>query len=100
MKGPALNSDGPTKRTKMSCIVCTVLRIGNGWVAECGTNRQGPYLSKAIAFHVAAAEAHRLRRENRKVKISLRNENGEIESEYCLCGKFKIDVFELVLKPS
>jgi len=83
----------------MSCTVCTVLRIGNGWIAECGTNRQGPYLSKSIAFQVAAAEAHRLRRQNRKVKISLCDETGEIESEYCVCGKFNIDVFELALKP-
>ena len=84
----------------MSCIVCTVLRIGNGWVAECGTNRQGPYLSKGVAFRVVAAEAQALHRGNQRVKISLQNESGEIESEYCLCGKFKIDAFALAARPA
>ena len=79
----------------MSCIICTVLHIGTGWIAECGTTRLGPYLSKGIAFRVAAAEAKALRQERKRVKLSLQDENGDISSEYCLCGKFKIANFGL-----
>jgi hypothetical protein len=73
----------------MSCTACTLRPVANGWVAECAKVRQGPYLSKAIAFQIVATEALMLHRNGRRVRISMQNANGEISAEFCLCEKFK-----------
>jgi len=73
----------------MSCTGCTLLPLRDAWMAECGNGRQGPYLSKGMAFRVAAAEAQALRRRGSNVRISIRDESGEVSAEYCLCDRFK-----------
>ncbi len=72
------------------CTVCTLLPSENGWIAECGAARQGPYLSKAMAFRVAASEALALRRQGKPVQIAVRDESGEVREAYCLCREFKV----------
>ena len=73
----------------MSCTACTLRPVRNGWVAECVNTRQGPYLSKDIAFQIVAAEALMLHRNGQRVKISVQNASGDVSAEFCLCGKFK-----------
>lgn len=73
----------------MSCTACTLRPFANGWVAECASVRQGPYLSKAIAFQVVATEALMLHRYGKRVRISMQDANGDISAEFCLCGRFK-----------
>lgn len=73
----------------MPCTACTLRPVANGWVAECANVRQGPYLSKDIAFQIVASEALMLHRNGQRVKISLQDADGEVNAEYCLCGKFK-----------
>jgi hypothetical protein len=73
----------------MSCTACTLRPVANGWVAECANTRQGPYLSKDIAFQIVATEALVLHRNGQRVRISMQDTNGEISAEFCLCGKFK-----------
>jgi hypothetical protein len=74
----------------MPCTICTLLRLGSGWIAECGKIRQGPYLSKGMAFRVAASEAQALRRHGQNVKITIQDETGAVCAEYCLCRQFKV----------
>jgi len=74
----------------MSCTVCTLLPVGNGWIAECGKTQQGPYLSKGMAFRVAATEAQSLRRRGKDVQIAIKDETGEVSAAYCLCPNFKV----------
>ena len=73
----------------MSCTACTLRPVANGWVAECADTRQGPYLSKDIAFQIVASEALMLHRNGQRVRISVQDASGEVSAEYCLCGKFK-----------
>jgi hypothetical protein len=73
----------------MSCTVCTLLPVNNGWIAVCGATRQGPYLSKGIAFRIAEAEAVVLRRQGQAVKISIQDATGEVSAEYCFCDNLK-----------
>ena len=73
----------------MSCTACTLRPVANGWVAECANVRQGPYLSKDIAFQIVASEALVLHRNGQRVRISVQEASGEVSAEYCLCGKFK-----------
>jgi len=73
----------------MSCTVCTVLPVRNAWIAECGRNRQGPYLSKGMALRVAAVEAQALRQRGNNVRIAVQDESGDVSAEYCLCNRFK-----------
>ena len=74
----------------MSCTACTLIPVSSGWIAECGNMRQGPYLSKGIAFRIAATEALVLRRHGQRVRISIQDESGAVSAEYCLCDKFKV----------
>lgn len=53
-----------------------------------------------MAFRVAAAEARALHRQHQDVKISFQDKNGEIDSEFCLCGKFTIENFERAVRLS
>ncbi len=78
-----------SRTKKMSCTLCTLVPAGVGWFAECGDTRQGPYLSKGMAFRVAAAEAVVLRRKGHGVRISIQDENGEVSAAYCLCDNFR-----------
>ncbi|MBI3705488.1 MAG: hypothetical protein HY244_16945 [Rhizobiales bacterium] len=73
----------------MPCTACTLRPVANGWVAECANTRQGPYLSKDIAFQIVASEALMLHRHGQRVRISVQDASGEVSAEYCLCGKFK-----------
>lgn len=73
----------------MSCTACTLKPAANGWIAECAATRQGPYLSKDIAFQIVAAEALALHRNGKRVRISVQDASGEVSAEFCLCGKFK-----------
>ena len=73
----------------MSCTVCTLKPVANGWVAECAGTRQGPYLSKDMAFQVVASEALMLHRNRQHVRISVQDTRGEVYAEFCLCGQFK-----------
>ena len=73
----------------MPCIACTLRPVANGWVADCGNAQQGPYLSKGVAFRIAATEALVLRRHGQRVRISIQDESGAVNAEFCLCGKFK-----------
>ena len=73
----------------MPCMVCTLLPVGTGWIAECGKTRQGPYLSKGMAFRVAAAEAQALRRQGQDARIAILDETGTVSAAYCLCARFK-----------
>ncbi len=74
----------------MSCTVCTLLPVGNGWIAECGMTQRGPYLSKGMAFRVATSEAQALRRRGQDVQIAIQDETGEVSAAYCLCRNFKV----------
>ena len=76
----------------MPCTFCTLLPVGNGWIAECGMTQQGPYLSKGMAFRVAASAAQALRRRGERVKISIQDETGAVSAEYCLCRRFTMAV--------
>jgi hypothetical protein len=73
----------------MPCTACTLKPVRNGWIAECANTRQGPYLSKDIAFQIVASEALLLHRNGQHVKISVQDAEGEVSAEFCLCGKFK-----------
>jgi hypothetical protein len=73
----------------MSCIACTLRPVANGWIAECGNTQQGPYLSKAVAFRIAATEALVLRRHGQRVRIAIQDESGAVSAEFCLCENFK-----------
>ncbi|HLA20483.1 MAG TPA: hypothetical protein VJZ74_03400 [Pseudolabrys sp.] len=73
----------------MSCTACTLRPVANGWVAECANTRQGPYLSKDIAFQIVASEALMLHRNGQRVRISVQDADGDVSAEFCLCGKFK-----------
>jgi len=77
------------KLKTMSCTICTLLPLRNAWIAECGTSRQGPYLSKGMALRVAAAEAQARRRRGDNVRIAVQDESGDVCAEYCLCDRFK-----------
>ena len=76
----------------MSCTICTVLPIAKGWIADCGKTQQGPYLSKGMAFRIAASEARVLRQNGQDVRISILDELGAVTAEYCLCERFKAAV--------
>jgi hypothetical protein len=73
----------------MSCTACTLRPVVNGWIAECGNMRQGPYMSKGLAFRIAATEALMLCRQGQRARISIQDENGEVSAEFCLCNHFK-----------
>ena len=73
----------------MSCTACTLVPVGNGWIAECGSTRQGPYLSKGVAFRIVITEALVLRRNGQPVRISIQDGSGAVNAEFCLCDNFK-----------
>ncbi|MBI5910794.1 MAG: hypothetical protein HY848_12690 [Betaproteobacteria bacterium] len=73
----------------MSCTACTLIPVGNGWIAECGTARQGPYLSKGVAFRIVVTEALVLRRNGQPVRISVQDGSGTVSAEFCLCDHFQ-----------
>jgi len=73
----------------MPCTACTLIHVANGWIAECENVRQGPYLSKGVAFRIAAAEALALRRHGQRSRISVQDESGAVSAEFCLCDNFK-----------
>jgi hypothetical protein len=72
----------------MSCTACTLKPSANGWIAECAATRQGPYLSKDIAFQIVASEALMLHRNGQHVRISVQDASGEVSAEFCLCDNF------------
>jgi|SRR6185369_4586902 len=81
---------GPSEKVvTISCVDCTLLPVRNGWVAECGLERHGPYLSKGMAFRVAAAEARALRQSGSNVRIAIQDENGDVSTAFCLCKRFQ-----------
>jgi hypothetical protein len=73
----------------MHCTVCSVIPVDGNWFAKCGAANHGPYMSAGIAVRVATSAALEIRRQGRNSRISVQNAAGEVNVEYCLCGKFK-----------
>lgn len=66
-----------------------LLPVRNAWIAECGLERHGPYLSKGMAFRVATAEARALRQRGSDVRVAIQDQNGDVSAAFCLCKKFQ-----------
>jgi hypothetical protein len=76
-------------RRYVSCIACSILPKNGHWFVELEKIVQGPYLTEAIAFGVAASEATKLRGQGWDSRISIFDEQGNMRTEYCLCPAFK-----------
>jgi hypothetical protein len=74
----------------MSCISISVIPIEGGWAVEQENACLGQNQSENMALRSAIAEALLLREQGQAAKVSVRDECGEICSEYCLCKDFKI----------
>ncbi len=69
----------------MSCTACIVIRSESGWMVSDGSLPRGPYLSSDMALKFAYFEAANLRRNGKPARISVRQDNGDVIAEYCLC---------------
>jgi hypothetical protein len=73
----------------MSCSVCTVFPTSRQeWMANLENGPAGPFMNRDLALKVAVVEAMRLRRSNRAARIVVRNEDGRVCAERCLCRAF------------
>ena len=69
----------------MSCTACIVIRSEFGWIVSGGSLPRGPYQGSDTALKVAYFEAANLRWNGKPARISVRQGNGDVIAEYCLC---------------
>jgi len=73
----------------MSCCACTVFPTSRQeWVAHLENGPVGPFMSQDLALKVAITEAMRLRRANRCARVVVRDGDGSVCAERCLCQEF------------
>lgn len=73
----------------MNCIPCTVFPTAKReWVAHLENGPVGPFLDRDLALRVAIIEAQRLLRSKRPARIVVRDHDGNVRAERCLCQGF------------
>lgn len=57
----------------------------SGWVSRVGGRETGPYLSRDMALQLAVADLYRRRRAGCPVRLVVRNAQGAVAADRCLC---------------
>jgi len=76
----------------MSCVPILVIPIEAAWVIERENVRLGQNQSKDLALRAATSQALLIRERGRAARVSVRDEYGNVCTEYCLCKDFKIAI--------
>ncbi len=73
----------------MGCSAVTVFPTSRQeWVAHLEAGPVGPFMSQDMALKAAITEAMRLRRSNRSARVVVRDWDGSVCAERCLCQEF------------
>jgi len=72
----------------MSCVSCSVVALGDSWIAKLASGAVGPYRTRDLALQAAIAEALRIRRVGGAARVSLYDQRGQVSAERCLCTRF------------
>lgn len=73
------------------CQNHTVFLNGLGqWMARLERETAGPFADRDMALQVAVADAFKLRRENRGVRLVLLDAGGSPQADVCLCREFDL----------
>jgi hypothetical protein len=76
----------------MTCIVCSVIPVEDGWTVERDNVRLGLYQSDDLALRAAVTKGLQLREQEQPARVSVRDRGGNVCAEYCLCKDFKMAI--------
>ncbi len=72
----------------MQCIQCCVLETKRDWIAQLEHGPVGPFRDMDTALRVSIADALRIRKTGRPVRVAVRACDGHLRAERCLCDRF------------